>query len=78
MDDTIRTVGDLRNLISDLSDDYVIRFEVRRKVPDEELILRSYKYPYDYYQFDGIEFDDIGVSDKVLCLGVELENLPKP
>jgi hypothetical protein len=51
---------------------------VRRKVPDEELVLRSYKYPYDCYQFDGIEFDDIGVSDKVLCLGVELENLPKP
>lgn len=78
MDDTIKTVGDLRNLISDLSDDYVIRFEVRRKVPGEELVLRSYKYPYDCYQFDGIEFDDIGVSDKVLCLGVELENLPKP
>ena len=29
-----------------------------------------YPYPYETEYFEGIEFDDIGYSDKKLCLGV--------
>ena len=36
----------------------------------EELKKRRYPYPYDTEYFEGIEFDDIGWSDKELCLGV--------
>ena len=45
--------------------------KVRTKISEEELTKRQYKYPYDTEYFDGIEFDDIGHSDKVLCLSVE-------
>lgn len=66
----IKTVGDLKKIIENLDDDFTIEFRVREKVSDEELAKRRYPYPYDTEYFDGIEFDDIGWSDKVLCLGV--------
>ena len=72
MTDKIRTVGDLRKLIKDLPDDFNIDFRVRVRVSDEELAQRRYPYPYDTEYFDGIEFDDIGWSDKDLCLGVTM------
>ena len=67
---TIRTVKDLRELIEQLDDDFVIDFRVRRKLTEEELKNMIYPYPYETEYFDGIEFDDIGYSDKKLCLGV--------
>ena len=42
---------------------------VRRTLSDEELKKCLYPYPYDT-EYLTLEFDDIGVSDKVLCLGV--------
>ena len=60
----------MRKIIEGLSDDFTIEFRVREKVSDEELAKRKYPYPYDTEYFDGFEFDDIGWSDKVLCLGV--------
>ena len=42
---------------------------IRRKLTDEE--LKNYRYPYPYdTEYLTLEFDDIGVSNKVLCLGV--------
>lgn len=51
----IKNVGQLRKIIENLPDD----FEIESRYP----------YPYDT-EYLTLEFDDIGVSDKVLCLGV--------
>ena len=66
----IKTIKDLRELIDKLDDNFVIEFRVRRKLNEEELKNMRYPYPYETEYFDGVEFDDIGYSDKVLCLGV--------
>ena len=77
--DKIKTVGQLRKVIENLSDDYEIEMRIRRKLSDDEIkelynkYGRIYPYPYET-QYPELEFDDIGVSDKVLCLGVELKN----
>lgn len=77
--DKIKTVGQLRKVIEDLSDDYEIEMRIRRKLSDNEIkelhnkYGRIYPYPYDT-QHSELEFDDVGVSDKVLCLGVELKD----
>lgn len=63
----IKNVGQLRKVIENLSDDYTI--EIRRTLSDEELRGCLYPYPYDT-EYLTLEFDGIGVSDKVLCLGV--------
>lgn len=66
----IKTIGDLRKLIANLDDDFEIEFRVRRELTDDELKNQIYPYPYETEYFNGIEFDDIGYSDKILCLGV--------
>lgn len=77
--DKIKTVGQLRKVIENLSDDYEIEMRVRRKLSDDEVrelhnkYGRIYAYPYET-QYVELEFDDVGVSDKVLCLGVELKD----
>lgn len=63
----IKNVGQLRKIIENLSDDYEIEMRIRRRLTDEE--LKNCRYPYDT-EYLTLEFDDIGVSDKVLCLGV--------
>ena len=65
----IKNVGQLRKIIENLPDDYEIEMRIRRKLTDEELKNCRYPYPYDT-EYLTLEFDDIGVSDKVLCLGV--------
>jgi len=72
--DKIRTLGDFRKVTKNLSDDFVIDFRVRRKLTDEELKNMIYPYPYATLYFDGIEFDDIGYSDKELCIGVTIKD----
>lgn len=71
----VKNVGQLRKIIENLSDDYEIEMRVRRKLSDDEVRELHNKYgliyPYPYEtQYVELEFDDIGVSDKVLCLGV--------
>lgn len=40
-----------------------------KEIPEEELVGRSYPYPWN--MIDGyLEFQDIGYSDKELCIGV--------
>lgn len=73
IDMEIKNVGQLRKIIDNLSDDYEIEMRVRRKLSDEELKGCRYPYPYDT-EYLTLEFDDIGVSDKVLCLGVTSKN----
>lgn len=77
--DKIKTVGQLRKVIENLSDDYEIEMRIRRKLSDEDIIElhkkygKIYPYPYETSHSE-LEFDDVGVSDKVLCLGVELKD----
>lgn len=67
---TIKTLGEFRKLTEQLDDDFKIEFRVRTRVPEEELIKRRYPYPFDTEYFEGFQFDDIGYSDKVICIGV--------
>lgn len=67
---TIKTVGDFRRMTENLDDDYEIEMRIRRKLTEEELKYLLYPYPYET-EYTTLEFDDVGVSDKVLCLGVE-------
>ena len=72
MKNTIKTVGDLRRIIKSIPDDYTIEMRIRRRLTDDE--LRQMLYPYQYEtEYTTLEFDDVGVSDRVLCLGVERE-----
>ncbi len=66
----IKTVGDLRKVIANLDDSFKIEMRIRRKLTDEELKYMPYPYPYET-EYSTLEFDDIGYSDKELCLGVE-------
>jgi hypothetical protein len=69
----IKNVGQLRKIIENLPDDFEIEMRVRRKLTDEELRHCRYPYPYDT-EYLILEFEDIGVSNKVLCLGVTFKN----
>jgi hypothetical protein len=69
----IKTVGQLRDIIKDLDDDFNIELRVRRRLKDDELKNCLYPYPYET-KYTTLEFDDIGWSDKDLCLGCEPEN----
>ena len=69
----IKTVGQLRKLIDDIDDDFNIELRVRTKLNDDE--LRNLRYPYPFKtKYTELEFDDIGFSDKDLCLGCEVQN----
>ena len=53
--------------------DFTVQTTVHLAVKEEVLDKRLYPYPYDNYE--GIlEIDDIGYSDKVVCLGVTPSN----
>lgn len=72
--DKIKTVGELRRIIDDLEDDYEIDLRVRRHLTDDEAkkVCPIYPYPYVTDSNCQLEFDDVGVSDRVLCIGVEI------
>lgn len=66
-------VGKLKKIIADLDNDFTIDMRVRTKITDEQLKNLSYPYPYNT-EHTQLEFDDIGYSDKQLCLGCEIAN----
>ena len=68
----IRTLGDFRKRFADFPDDFKIEFRVRRRLSDEELKNCIYPYPYATEYFDGFDVDDVGWSDREICLGVTL------
>lgn len=69
----IKTVGDLRKILTDLDDDFELDIRIMKEIPKKELMKMSYPYPWS--MIDGyLEFQDIGYSDKRLCIGV-YENL---
>ncbi len=72
-DRVIRTLRDFRKITAHLDDDFNIEMRIRRKLTDEELKHMPYPYPYET-EYVNLEFDDIGYSDKDLCLGVETKD----
>ena len=75
----IKTLGQFREITKNLPDDYEIEMRIRRRISDEEMKELAdkygwiYPYPYETDYFT-LEFDDVGVLDRVLCLGVEINN----
>lgn len=68
----ILTVGDFRKLTENLSDDFRIEMRVNREVPDSVVNQLAYAMATDTDNQDGFEFDDVGVSDRVLCISVTI------
>lgn len=66
-------VGKLKKIIADLDDDFTIDMRVRTRLTEEQLKNLSYPYPYNT-EYTQLEFDDIGYSEKQLCLGCEIAN----
>lgn len=67
--DKVETVGELRELLKDLDDDYKLDIRIMKAIPEKD--LKGSRYPYPCEMIYGyLEFQDIGVSDKELCLGV--------
>lgn len=54
-------------------EDFDIETRVRLEVMDEELQKRTYKYPHDIYNAE-LNVDDIAYSDKIVLIGVNIEN----
>lgn len=52
--------------------DFEIEARVNLEVMEEELQKRTYKYPHDTYNAK-LNVDDIGHSDKIVLIGVEIE-----
>lgn len=65
----IKTVGDLRKITENISDDFKLDVKIMKEVTEEELKYRSYPYPWDMFDAE-LEFQDIGYTDKELCIGV--------
>lgn len=68
----IKTIGDLRKLIEDLDDEYKIDMRVNRNISPDALQYLMYPWGIDTDYQEGFEFDDVGVSDKVLCISVDV------
>jgi hypothetical protein len=68
----INTIGDLKKIINKMDDDFKIEIRVRQKLSEAEIVKSLYPYPF-HTDYTTLEFDDIGYSDKVLCLGCEIK-----
>lgn len=65
--DKVETVGELRKILNDLDDDYKLDIRIMKAIPEKELKNSCYSWE----MIEGyLEFQNIGVSDKELCLGV--------
>lgn len=65
----IKTVGDLKKVLSSFNDDFTLDIVIMKRLPMKE-ILKS-KYPYPYNPTDAtLEYHDVGWSDKLVCFGV--------
>ena len=65
----IKTVGQLKNIIADIDDDFELSISLRELVPEEELNKRVYKFPYDDTDCE-MELDDIGHSSHQICFSM--------
>lgn len=68
----VKTVGDIRELIKNLDDDYTFQLSVNRKVPDEAVNSLSYFCQIDSAHQEGFDVDEISVGDKEVCIRVNV------
>ena len=70
------TILELKRLIENIPDDFIFEIDVEKKVSDEDLAKRSYKFPIDseICQTDKGNYD-IGWSDKRMKLSVRISEL---
>jgi hypothetical protein len=68
----IYTLGDFRKATEHLSDDFKIELRARKEIPEEQLLKMRYPYPFETFYSKGFNFDDVGYSDKDVCIGVEI------
>jgi hypothetical protein len=64
-------VGKLKQIIQDIPNDFTIQMRVRSRLSNEQIIKSKYPYPFHTINTE-LEFDDVGISDKQLCLGCEI------
>lgn len=66
----IKTIGELKEAINNIDDDFTIDVRIVRELSEEELKGSIYPYPYEYSKAN-IEIGDIGYSDKDVFINVE-------
>ena len=66
----IKTIGELKEAINNIDDDFTIDVRIVRELSEEELKGSRYPYPYEYSKAN-IEIGDIGYSDKDVFINVE-------
>ena len=66
----IKTIGELKEAINNIDDDFTIDVRIVRELSEEELKGSRYSYPYEYSKAN-IEIGDIGYSDKDVFINVE-------
>ncbi len=65
----IKTLGDFRKATEHLSDDFKLEVGFYEQIPEDVLKKMFYSYPF-YRTKCTLEFNDVGYSDSVICLGV--------
>ena len=65
----IRTIGELKNLIKNLDDDFKIEIKIMEEIPKEDLERMTYPYPWKMTDAT-LEMTDIWYSDKIFSLSV--------
>lgn len=66
----ITTVGELKELLNKLDDDFKLRIMLCENVDGAELANMRYPYPHKYTDLQ-LEFGDVSYSDRELRLDVE-------
>ena len=66
----IKTIGELKEAINNIDDDFTIDVRIVRELSEEKLEGSRYPYPYEYSKAN-IEIGDIGYSDKDVFINVE-------
>lgn len=66
----IKTIGELKEAINNIDDDFTIDVRIVRELSEEKLKGSRYPYPYEYSKAN-IEIGDIGYSDKDVFINVE-------
>lgn len=66
----IKTIGELKEAIANIDDDFTITTQIVRELSEEELKDSAYPYPYEYTKAN-LEIGDIGYSDKDVFINIE-------
>lgn len=65
------TVKELIENLQKLPEDFQIKSQVIREIPEDELDKMSYKFPYEFIDAN-LDIADIGYSDKIVKLTMSI------